>query len=264
MATIRSAPAMRTLPYAAHGRAMFRIYFLMVGSIALTAHVLPGFLQPYAYSVILAGMVYLPITRLDKERIPLADVGLHLKGFWREALFAAKWVAGIFIPFILVNHWWHVEVFKRRFFWAWPKDSFDWLVQWNDVLQTVGLDKLGQESLVWLGPLSILWVLVQQALFIGLPEEWFYRGYMQNVFRDRYGDGFFRLFGVPIGRAVLFTSLLFAAGHLAAIPHPFRLAVFFPSLLFGWMALRRGSLVSAILFHGAANTLTTFVNACYH
>ena len=53
--------------------------------------------------------------------------------------------------------------------------------------------------------------------------------------------------------ALLWTSAIFAVGHILTIPHPARLAVFFPSLLFGWMRSATGSVFSAILFHTACN-----------
>jgi CAAX protease family protein len=94
------------------------------------------------------------------------------------------------------------------------------------------------------------WV-VDQLFVVALPEEFFYRGYMQARLRDAWPQGR-RVFGVRLGPAFWLTALLFALGHLA-IFQVWRLSVFFPALLFGWMRERTGSVVGAALFHAAAN-----------
>ncbi|MFI5301533.1 MAG: type II CAAX prenyl endopeptidase Rce1 family protein, partial [Polyangiales bacterium] len=44
--------------------------------------------------------------------------------------------------------------------------------------------------------------------------------------------------------------------HLATVHDPARLAVFFPSLLFGWMRARTGGIGAGIAFHAACNLLS--------
>lgn len=89
---------------------------------------------------------------------------------------------------------------------------------------------------------------------VALPEELFYRGYMQvalkKVFKRRI-----TLFGAQIGWDVVLTALLFAIGHLITVPHVFRLAVFFPGLLFGWLRERSDSIVAPTLVHALSNCL---------
>ena len=36
-------------------------------------------------------------------------------------------------------------------------------------------------------------------------------------------------------------------------PHPARLAVFFPSLLFGWLRARTGGIGTSVIFHAMCN-----------
>jgi membrane protease YdiL (CAAX protease family) len=105
------------------------------------------------------------------------------------------------------------------------------------------------KTLWW--PLSFLWV---HLLLVALPEELFYRGYLQTrlsrVFRSRW-----TVLGGDVGPSVLLTSAVFALGHLVAIPSPTRLAVFFPSLLFGWLRSKTGSVLPSIILHAASNLL---------
>lgn len=101
-----------------------------------------------------------------------------------------------------------------------------------------------------------------QVVAVALPEEVFYRGWMQSrlslVFTGRV-----RIFGTPIGWNVVITAALFALSHMVLIPSPFRLAVFFPGLLFGWLRERTGSVVAPVLFHAASNILLALLQQCH-
>jgi len=105
----------------------------------------------------------------------------------------------------------------------------------------------------------ILYLLLMQLLLVALPEEVFYRGYVQSRLSGLLKARVL-VFGGDIGPAVLLTSVLFAVGHLIAIPHPGRLAVFFPSLLFGWLRSRTGSVAPSILMHGMSNVLLAILS----
>ncbi|WP_163997020.1 myxosortase MrtX [Pyxidicoccus caerfyrddinensis] len=94
------------------------------------------------------------------------------------------------------------------------------------------------------------WV-VDQLFVVALPEEFFYRGYVQARLRDAWPEGRLVL-GGRLGKAFWVTAVLFALGHLA-IFQAWRLSVFFPALLFGWMRERTGTVVGASLFHAACN-----------
>ncbi|NVJ23137.1 MULTISPECIES: myxosortase MrtX [Myxococcus] len=94
------------------------------------------------------------------------------------------------------------------------------------------------------------WV-VDQLFVVALPEEFFYRGYLQTRLRDAWPQGR-RFLGARLGPAFWVTAVLFALGHLA-IFQAWRLSVFFPALLFGWMRERTGTVVGAALFHAACN-----------
>lgn len=100
----------------------------------------------------------------------------------------------------------------------------------------------------------LLLLVFVQFILIALPEEIFFRGYLQTrlqaVMPQRW-----RLWGGDVGPAVILTSFLFAISHLVAIPSVDRLAVFFPSLLFGWLRDRTGSIAAAVLAHALSNVL---------
>jgi membrane protease YdiL (CAAX protease family) len=90
--------------------------------------------------------------------------------------------------------------------------------------------------------------------YIGLSEELFFRGYLQQrldaVFGRRY-----RLLGAACGPGLLLADLLFAFGHAALTLDLRRLDVFFPGLVFGWLQARTGATLAPALFHGLCNVL---------
>jgi membrane protease YdiL (CAAX protease family) len=91
-----------------------------------------------------------------------------------------------------------------------------------------------------------------QLLVVALPEELFYRGWMQTRWaRTAPGEGI-TVLGARLGRGFLWTQLLFAAGHLISL-QPWRLGTFFPGLLFGWLRERTGSIAAPVVVHALSN-----------
>jgi membrane protease YdiL (CAAX protease family) len=109
-------------------------------------------------------------------------------------------------------------------------------------------------------PAGYGWSNVVDEVFVtALPEEFFYRGWLQARLK-RVWPGGARIAGALVGPAFLLTAALFAVGHLA-IFQASRLAVFFPALLFGWLRERTGTVVGSTLFHAACNVLAKVVAA---
>jgi uncharacterized protein len=101
-----------------------------------------------------------------------------------------------------------------------------------------------------------------QLLVIALPEEAFYRGYLQSaldeVWRPRW-----RVLGADIGPGLLLASALFAAGHLCTEFNAGRLAVFFPALVFGWLRSRTRGVGAGIVFHALCNLFASYLGQSY-
>ena len=95
---------------------------------------------------------------------------------------------------------------------------------------------------------------------IGLSEELFFRGYLQERWR---------VFWARQGRknadtlSILWVSILFAAVHFLGEYNLARLAPFFPSLLFGLMRAKTGSVIGAAAFHGFCNILSDVLWSSY-
>ena len=88
-----------------------------------------------------------------------------------------------------------------------------------------------------------------QFVVVGLPEEAFFRGYIQTRLSD---EGSFL-------RAWLVQAALFALIHFVVDLNPARLAVFFPGLLFGWIRKWRKGIGAAIVLHALSNVYSEFL-----
>ena len=96
-------------------------------------------------------------------------------------------------------------------------------------------------------------LLITYHLFcVALPEEVFYRGYMQSRLNEAF-PGRLRLFGAQVGFGWIYTACLFALGHFLIEFRWESLATFFPGLAFGWMRERTGSLIAPTIFHALCN-----------
>lgn len=83
---------------------------------------------------------------------------------------------------------------------------------------------------------------VETLVFAALPEEWFFRGYLQ----DRLGRNW---------RANLVASVIFALLHGLSRNWTNAALVFAPSLFFGWLYLRTRDLPLVVLVHALGNLL---------
>lgn len=107
-----------------------------------------------------------------------------------------------------------------------------------------------------------LLALPEELLVIALPEEAFYRGYLQTSL-DRHLGKRFSILGTRFGLALVLTSIVFALGHLLTRFDAARLAVFFPSLVFGLLRARSGGIGAAVLFHALCNLYSGYLLESY-
>jgi hypothetical protein len=84
-----------------------------------------------------------------------------------------------------------------------------------------------------------------QVLVVAMPEEFFFRGYMQGRLAERY----------PPRVVVPLVALIFALGHVLVSFEPGTLMVFFPGLVFGLLRHLTGSILAGALFHACCNLL---------
>jgi membrane protease YdiL (CAAX protease family) len=120
----------------------------------------------------------------------------------------------------------------------------------------LGRWKIDSDAPVSTSRTSWWWLLMwlNQLILVALPEEWFFRGYLQKRL-DEVWIPKWHILGTQLGWGWLASSLMFALGHLVHNPSPHRLAVFFPSLLFGWLRARTDSVLASTGYHAACNVL---------
>jgi membrane protease YdiL (CAAX protease family) len=102
-----------------------------------------------------------------------------------------------------------------------------------------------------------------QVLVVAIPEELFYRGWMQTSWAESAPGRGLRFLGVRLGAGFLWTQLLFAAGHLVVL-QPWRLATFLPGLWFGWLRERHGSIVAPVVAHALSNVFLQVLEASFY
>jgi membrane protease YdiL (CAAX protease family) len=107
-----------------------------------------------------------------------------------------------------------------------------------------------------------LLVLVQ-VLVVALPEELFYRGWMQTSWARRAPGAGRVVLGARLGAGFVSTQVLFALGHLVVL-QPWRLATFFPGLLFGWLRERTGSIAAPVVVHALSNLFIATLEASFY
>jgi membrane protease YdiL (CAAX protease family) len=101
-----------------------------------------------------------------------------------------------------------------------------------------------------------------QIFVIALPEEAFYRGYLQSRL-DEVWPRQWNIAGAQVGPGLLVGASIFALGHLATVHLPARLAVFFPALVFGWLRARTGGVGACIFFHAFCNVYSQLLGRGY-
>ena len=92
-----------------------------------------------------------------------------------------------------------------------------------------------------------LTMVLHQLLLVALPEEVFFRGYLYDAFEEAGREPV-----VPV-------ALLFAIGHVAIAPYPFRILTFLPGLLLGWGRKRSGNVYAPAIIHFLYNLFPSLI-----
>lgn len=106
---------------------------------------------------------------------------------------------------------------------------------------------------VWLACVFVIAILItlntQVLLFTlttlavaALPEEWFFRAYLQNKLGNTL-------------RAVIISSAVFSCAHMITVSWLAGFLVFIPSVIYGFIYRKTGDLVLVVLLHVLSNVL---------
>ena len=115
------------------------------------------------------------------------------------------------------------------------------------------------------GPVEACNEILGQLFVIALPEEAFSAWRVPAVAPRRGVDAALARPSARTRRSPgwLVAAAIFAAGHLATVHMPTRLAVFFPALLFGWLRARTGGIGASLTFHMLCNVYSQTLGRGY-
>ncbi len=105
-------------------------------------------------------------------------------------------------------------------------------------------------------------IMLENTFLIALPEEMFYRGFLEHRL-ERLWPTKLHVLTLPLSRTVFVASALFALGHFVGEYNPARLAPFFPAFVFSMLVRRGGSLAGAVAYHGASNAFSALLFTGY-
>jgi uncharacterized protein len=215
---------------------------IVTAAVTVASATLPDKYVATAVAMVFVGAAWAMVWRHDDARVRAAGLafgGLVIPGAldWRGALRAAVPAVGwallfavvTFVPFFVGWRWW------------WHAGGH---------FHFTGTGKAALDA------------VFGQLVLIALPEESFYRGYLQSRLDDVWPPRF-RVLGAALGPGILVTSAIFALGHFATIREPARLAVFFPALLFGWLRARTGGVGAGVVFHALCNLFSEALGRGY-
>jgi len=186
--------------------------------------------------------MYAPVWMCRYRGVDSWDYPLDVPAFrdvqaWLKPMLPALAFAGaIAVPFVVGYHVWqtmgvplvedtlHVRLYPQRpqLQWTWPSAG--------DFARLVGY----------------------QMFFVAIPEEFFYRGYMQTRLDEAWGRPW-NVFGTHVGPGLLITCVLFAFGHSLVVLQWWHVFIIFPSLIFGWLRARTGGVLAGAYFHALCN-----------
>ncbi len=216
-----------------------------------------SYFTPAEHGTTAVGFIFLAATFVcalpRSSPLPPAHYGLALGGLFEPAPLSparliresvrAMMIATVVLAVITVPFAWGFEL------WYSPPSEWNWE-------RAFGTNKETSPAVA----LSNL--LLTHLLVVALPEEVFFRGYLQTALDDRW-KARLHLFGAPLGFSLIVSGMIFALGHLATTPQLGRLAVFFPSLLFGFLRARTGGVGASIVLHAQCNVLAHVLGRGY-
>jgi membrane protease YdiL (CAAX protease family) len=217
-------------------RALREALFAFAGTTAIAAVLWQarGLLGDFLHLGIAALVLLAPRWLLDRRRADWADYGLTARPVGRGAAVALLAALVVFPPFLAG------------------------FVGYYDAACGAGLmPSLCRRWLGWSGaafalPPGFASLALGQIVVVALPEEFFYRGYLQGRLAEVWPKSW-KVLGAPVGPALLASAALFGVAHVLVDFDPRRLATFFPALVFGWMRQATGSVLAPTLVHAMCN-----------
>ena len=191
-----------------------------------------------ASMIILSFQLYVPLWFIRKEGPDYKTYGLYDYGFLTAGIKA---------------DWLYFFADLKRTLWFALATFFPYTLLYH-LFQVQFAAKYGQQlHFNFTLPDNFLWLFFTNLLIVALPEEIFYRGFLQTRFLKIW----------PLGKTILLTSLLFALAHFIGENNFLRLLPFFPALVFSALAYYSKSLMGAIIYHALCNVFSAVLQSSY-
>jgi membrane protease YdiL (CAAX protease family) len=252
-------PTARPLAAPPPPRELVRLWALAVGGLALakaaSALEPTGLLRANLAGVAAFLFIALPDGRLRARGEEWPDYGAPLHGLrdrrtWRafgRGALVGLGVAALIFPAFAAGFWAYAELLPHL----------------PPALARAVAPYAGSPRLAARLPPGLPLLAVVQLLVVALPEELFYRGFVQTAWARSAPEKGVTVLGARLGTGFLWTQLLFAAGHLVVL-QPWRLGTFFPGLLFGWLRERTGSIAAPVFLHAVSNVFIATLEASFY
>lgn len=173
---------------------------------------------------------------VDSWSYPLALPPLRDARFWGRTFgLTAVVVLLTTLPFVVGYHYWHTAILGSV-----PADI--------------------APPVAW--PSNFLVLVGYHVFFVAIPEEMFYRGYLQTRIDEAFARRA-RVLGAVVGPGLILATVLFAFGHSIVVFRPWHAAILFPGLVFAWMRARSGDVMAGALYHAWCNVLVTTLDVAY-
>ena len=181
--------------------------------------------------------IYLPVALCKWRGVDSYGYRLAVPAFrnvkaWAEGMgLGLRWMAILLVPWVAAYHLWQTQLFGLEPDWTrWPSDMAT--------------------------------LVLYHIFFVAIPEEFFYRGYVQTRLNEVFHRKFI-VWGIPFGHALWIASLIFAFGHSIVILRWWHFAIFFPSLLFALLREKTGGVVAGSFLHAACNVAIVSLDTVY-
>ncbi len=207
------------------------VLLLLFARILYSSQHIP-FIGAYYTTIFAATFIYVPVMILWWRKRPIDFVDSSLGSFGKGFLYFLVAALIVFPPYLLCSHFWMT--------WALGKQHF-MLAPFPDIWKTAAF----------------------QVLLIALPEEFYFRGYMQSTLNRVFAPKW-RIFGVPLGWGWIITCVVFAFAHSFVRFQWWHFSIFFPALLFGWLKEKTGSITAPVFFHALANIASDWIIRSYY
>lgn len=189
----------------------------------------------------------------DPDAYPLAIPALSDREAWVGALKLFGLAALVVGPLFVVGyHVWHMHLLP---------EAVERLCE-AGLSDACRMRRGLAEGPAWRVPTELPKLVAYHLFFVAIPEELYYRAYVQSRLDEVWAPRW-RVAGALVGPGLIVSSLIFALGHSVVAAQWWHPAILFPSLVFGWMRARTGTILAGAFFHAWSNVTVGVLDVVY-